>query len=122
MNLGFAFQIADDVLDYVATTDEMGKPTGADLRQGTVTLPLMLALHDGETAAKLRVILDQRSLSEGDYDTVVTLVRDSPAIARAEEHAQQFAERARAELAAFPQSSAGATLERVCDYVVERRI
>ena len=44
-SLGMAFQIADDVLDYVATSAEVGKPVGADLRQGTVTLPLMLALR-----------------------------------------------------------------------------
>ena len=44
--LGMAFQIADDLLDYVATEAELGKPVGADLRQGTVTLPFMLALQD----------------------------------------------------------------------------
>jgi heptaprenyl diphosphate synthase len=121
-NLGMAFQIADDVLDYVATTAEMGKPVGADLRQGTVTLPLMLALHDGDTAAQLRAILDKNRLDDADYDAVVFLVRGSTAIDRAEQHAQQFADRARAELAGFAASPARETLERVCDYVVERRI
>jgi heptaprenyl diphosphate synthase len=121
-NLGMAFQIVDDVLDYVATTAEMGKPVGADLRQGTVTLPLMLALKDREAGSKLRVLLDKRELDDEDYDTVVALVRDSPAIAEVESHAQQFANRARAELATFPQSPARATLERMGDYVVERRI
>jgi heptaprenyl diphosphate synthase len=121
-SLGMAFQIADDVLDYVATSEEVGKPVGADLRQGTVTLPLMLALHDPEVGARLRTILAKNDLNDADYQTVVTLVRNSTAIAEAERSAQEFAREAAAELTAFPASTALATLERVCDYVVERRI
>jgi heptaprenyl diphosphate synthase len=121
-SLGMAFQIADDVLDYVATSAEVGKPVGADLRQGTVTLPLMLALHDPDVAAELRAILDKNDLNEADYDTVVTLVRNSSAIAEAEHAAQEFAGLAAAELGGFPRSTMLETLERVCDYVVERRI
>ena len=121
-NLGMAFQIADDVLDYVATSEEMGKPVGADLRQGTVTLPLMLALHDSQVGARLRAILASNDLNDSDYDTVVTLVRNSTAITQAEEAAQVFAHEAATELIGFPASTAVTTLERVCDYVVERRI
>jgi heptaprenyl diphosphate synthase len=121
-SLGMAFQIADDVLDYVATSEEVGKPVGADLRQGTVTLPLMLALHDREVGARLRTILAKSDLNEADYETVVTLVRNSTAIADAERSAQEFAKEAAKELTGFPPSAALETLERVCDYVVERRI
>ncbi|MBV9099854.1 MAG: polyprenyl synthetase family protein [Candidatus Dormibacteraeota bacterium] len=120
-NLGMAFQIVDDVLDYVATSAEVGKPVGADLRQGTVTLPLMLALRDPESGPALRRILTTMHLSDDDYERVVTLVRESQAIPEAERHAHDFAARARAELAAFPESAARTTLERICDYVVERR-
>ena len=120
-NLGMAFQIVDDVLDYVATSDEMGKPVGADLRQGTVTLPLMLALQDPDAGPALRRILAASELTDGDYDEVVGLVRESPAIDAAERHAADFAARARTELAAFPESVTRVTLERICDYVVDRR-
>ena len=120
-NLGMAFQIVDDVLDYVASSDEMGKPVGADLRQGTVTLPLMLALHDPDAGPALRRILAAGELTDSDYDEVVGLVRESPAIDAAERHAADFAARARAELAVFPDSVTRATLERICDYVVDRR-
>jgi heptaprenyl diphosphate synthase/octaprenyl-diphosphate synthase len=120
-NLGMAFQIADDVLDYVATSAEIGKPVGADLRQGTVTLPLMLALNNGEPGRSLRVILAKNDLNEDDYDAVVDLVRGSPAIEEAETHAHEFAGKARAELTSFPPSETRATLERLCDYVVARR-
>jgi heptaprenyl diphosphate synthase len=120
-NLGMAFQIVDDVLDYVASSDEMGKPVGADLRQGTVTLPLMLALHDADAGPALRRALASTDLSDSGYDEVVRLVRESPAIDAAERHAHDFAARARDELVAFPESEARTTLERICDYVVERR-
>ena len=120
--LGMAFQIADDVLDYIATSAEVGKPVGADLRQGTVTLPLMLALHDDATAPALHAILDQRELSDEDYESVVRIVRDSSAITAAEHHAQDFAARAAAELDHFPDTPARTALTRMCDYVVARRI
>ena len=61
-------------------------------------------------------------LNEEDFDTVVSLVRSSNAIAAAERSAQEFAREAATELKSFPESSARDTLERVCDYVVERRI
>ena len=114
--LGMAFQIADDVLDYVATQDELGKPVGNDLRQGTITLPLMLALENRSLERKLRPLLDAE-----DFDAVVTIVRDSDAVSRAEEVAYDFADRARAKLDLFSDSPSRRTLQRVCDYVVERR-
>ncbi len=69
--IGMAFQIADDVLDYTATADELGKPVGADLRQGTVTLPLMLALREPSVAPQLRAVLAHEELSDADAETVV---------------------------------------------------
>jgi geranylgeranyl pyrophosphate synthase len=119
--VGMAFQIADDVLDYTSTTAELGKPVGADLRQGTVTLPLMLALQQAGTGPPLREVLARKPLTDGDYAEVVRLVRGSGAIELTEAHAHDFALRARAQLTVFEPSMARSTLERVCDYVVERR-
>jgi len=120
--LGMAFQIADDVLDYTATEAQVGKPTGADLKQGTVTLPLMYGLRDPDVEPRLRRILAREPLEDGDYSEVVDLVRDSAAIALAERHAHEFADRAKQELRVFPESETRATLESLCDYVVERRV
>jgi len=121
-HLGMAFQIADDVLDYTASAEQIGKPVGADLRQGTITLPLMYALREPALAPRLRGLLAREPMSERDYDEVVGIVRDSPAIARAETHAHEFADRARSELRVFPPSQPREVLEKVCDYVVERRL
>ncbi len=119
--IGMAFQIADDVLDYTSTAAELGKPVGADLRQGTVTLPLMLALQDPALTGPLREVLARDQLTDADCEAVVHLVRGSGAIGRAELQAHDFAQRARAQLAAFEPSPARTTLEQVCDYVVDRR-
>jgi heptaprenyl diphosphate synthase len=82
----------------------------------------MLALKDPTVGARLRGILAKNDLNEEEFDEVVGLVRGSDAIAEAERSAQEFAQEAAAELKAFPPSTARETLERVCDYVVERRI
>jgi len=120
--LGMAFQIADDLLDYVATEEELGKPVGADLRQGTVTLPFMLALQDPEVGPELNRVLARRPRGDPDYEMVVELVRRSGAVAATERAAQEFARDARAELAGFEPSPSRLTLEAACDYVVGRRI
>jgi heptaprenyl diphosphate synthase len=121
-HLGMAFQIADDVLDYVATEEQIGKPVGADLRQGTITLPLMYALRDEAIGPRIRALLAREPVREEDYDEIVGLVRDSSAVPLAERHAHEFADRAAAELRAFPPSEPRSVLEKVCDYVVERRL
>ncbi|MBJ7609607.1 MAG: polyprenyl synthetase family protein [Candidatus Dormibacteraeota bacterium] len=120
--IGMAFQIADDVLDYTATADQLGKPVGADLRQGTVTLPLMLALQTAGAGSALRQVLARQPLTDADYEQVVQLVRSSGAIEATEAQAHDFATRARAQLGEFEPSDARGTLEMVCDYVVDRTI
>jgi geranylgeranyl pyrophosphate synthase len=119
--LGMAFQIADDVLDYLSTEREMGKPVGNDLRQGTVTLPLMLALQDGPVAAELRTVLERPCLEDADYAEVVALVRRSPAVEASYEQARSFSERAAAELHPFPASPYRTALEELTRYVVRRK-
>jgi heptaprenyl diphosphate synthase len=119
--IGMAFQIADDVLDYTSTAAELGKPVGADLRQGTVTLPLMLALEEPATSRALREILSHEDLTDADCEAVVRVVRESGAIERTEAQAHDFAVRARAQLGVFDPTPARTTLEQVCDYVVDRR-
>ncbi|HEY6783129.1 MAG TPA: hypothetical protein VI296_07830, partial [Candidatus Dormibacteraeota bacterium] len=80
------------------------------------------ALNDDRVSERLRRILAKDDLNEEDFDAVVSLVRGSDAIGEAERSAQEFAREAAVELSAFPESTARDTLERVCDYVVERRI
>jgi len=113
--LGLAFQIADDVLDYTAGEAELGKPVGHDLLEGHATLPLLLAdlsdeLPDGIPLPAARVA------------EVVAAVRASGGPERALAEARKHAESARGHLAGLPAGSARDSLERLTNYVVERRL
>jgi geranylgeranyl pyrophosphate synthase len=119
--LGISFQIADDVLDYLATEEEVGKPVGNDLKQGTVTLPLMLARADPGVNGQLEAILRKSVLSDGDYADVVRIVRGSRGIEESYGYAREFGEKARAELKAFPPSEHREALESLTHYVIRRR-
>src|ERR1700736_4188556 len=119
--LGMSFQIADDVLDYLATEQEVGKPVGNDLKQGTVTLPLMLARHDPAVDGKLDVILEKATLQDADYAEVVRIVRGSRGIEESYGYAKAFGDKARAELQAFPPSAYRDAFESLTHYVVRRR-
>jgi len=119
--LGMSFQIADDVLDYLASEEEVGKPVGNDLKQGTVTLPLMLARHDPSLDGQLDAILAKPVLQDADYAEVVRIVRGSRGIDESYEYARTFGEKARAELQAFPPSPHRDALESLTYYVVGRR-
>jgi heptaprenyl diphosphate synthase len=119
--LGMSFQIADDVLDYLATEEEVGKPVGNDLKQGTVTLPLMLARQDSAVDGRLDAVLAKPVLEDADYAEVVRIVRGSRGIEEAYAYAKTFGDKARAELAAFPPSAYREALESLTYYVVRRR-
>jgi heptaprenyl diphosphate synthase len=119
--LGMSFQIADDVLDYLATEEEVGKPVGNDLKQGTVTLPLMLARHDPDVDGKLDAILEKATLQDADYAEVVRIVRGSRGIEESYGYAKAFGDKARAELQAFPPSPYRDAFESLTYYVVRRR-
>jgi geranylgeranyl pyrophosphate synthase len=119
--IGMSFQIADDVLDYLATEKEVGKPVGNDLKQGTVTLPLMLARSDPTVNGRIEAILNKPVLRDADYAEVVRIVRDSRGIDESYEYARDFSEKARAELEDFPPSPHRDGLESLTYYVVRRR-
>jgi heptaprenyl diphosphate synthase len=121
--LGLAFQIADDVLDYLGSEGEIGKPIGQDIAEGFATLPLMVAKEDPLVADKLvKVLRDGRKLSITDARYVVEVVRASQAPQRALERAQEFAEVASRRLDAIEPGEARVALAALTDYVVSRKL
>jgi heptaprenyl diphosphate synthase len=121
--LGLAFQIADDVLDYTGTVDEVGKPIGHDVAEGFATLPLMLAMEEPSVAGRLSPVLRTgHELSAEEADHVVTLVRSSRGPERAIERARSLAADARRELEDIGSGEALQTLSALTGYVVSRKL
>ncbi|MDR3388716.1 MAG: polyprenyl synthetase family protein [Rudaea sp.] len=120
MNLGFAFQIADDVLDYVSDAGTLGKNIGDDLAEGKATLPLIYAI---ERAAPAQAASLKRAIETGGLDSldnIVAAIRDSGALERARHKAQHYADEAKAALSTLPQSAARDALAALAGYALQR--
>ena len=120
MNLGFAFQIADDVLDYVSDAGTLGKNIGDDLAEGKTTLPLIYAIERAspEQAASLRRAIETGGLDS--LDNIIGAIRDSGSIERARRRAQHYADAAKAALSTLPHSDARDALQVLADYALQR--
>ena len=121
--LGLAFQIADDVLDYEGSEDEIGKPIGHDIADGFVTLPLMLAMDEPQIAGNLKSLLvDRQVLSADQAQQVVDLVRASNGPQRALDRARELALEARHQLGSLGDGEAVEALAALSNYVVSRKL
>jgi octaprenyl-diphosphate synthase len=122
LDIGIAFQISDDSLDFVADQDRFGKAIGADLREGKRTLPLITMLErvpreDGE---RVREILRHKTLDPAEIDEIRRLVLKHDGVDYAQERAHAYALAAKRDLEAFPASEERDVLALVADFVVGR--
>ena len=120
LQLGYAFQIADDLLDYVSDAGTLGKNIGDDLAEGKPTLPLIYAIARGtpEQAASLRRAIETGGLDS--LENIVAAIRDSGALQLTRAKAQAHAAAARAALAPLPASVERYALGLLADYAVDR--
>ncbi|HEX8493279.1 MAG TPA: polyprenyl synthetase family protein [Pyrinomonadaceae bacterium] len=121
LQLGTAFQLADDLLDFTATDEVLGKAAGADLLEGKLTLPLIYLL---EQDSSLRSAV-QTVMREGNYrnvrrEVLLEAVEGSGALERAKERASEFAEAARRSLESLPDSQYTDALLSIPTYIIER--
>ncbi|MEM6294118.1 MAG: polyprenyl synthetase family protein [Myxococcota bacterium] len=120
--VGFAFQIADDIIDYSLDVDGSGKRRGQDLREGKATLPLILACErDPTLASRLqRFVREDRILDDAQVDELVTRVLEAQGLSAARVAACDHVDAALAALTVLPRSPARAALEELARYIVER--
>jgi octaprenyl-diphosphate synthase len=121
-NLGMAFQLVDDVLDFTAREKTLGKPVGGDLREGKVTLPLVYALERATPAERelVATILRDRNYDAVPFERILTLLEKHHGIARVRDRAQTFTEKARGIISEFPDSPYQRALLSVTELITER--
>jgi geranylgeranyl pyrophosphate synthase len=120
-NLGMAFQIVDDILDFTGDEKELGKPIGSDLRQGIATLPLLLFLEAHPEAGEIASIRDGAQVTEEETLTLVDLIRGSEAIDSAWEEAVRFTTKAKRAIHELPANGYRQTMLDLAGFLLERR-
>ncbi|MEQ9399329.1 MAG: polyprenyl synthetase family protein [Longimicrobiales bacterium] len=122
-NLGMAFQIADDLLDYTGSEAVTGKPTGHDLRERKVTLPLVgaLAHANDEEDREIRRFFTRVDPSDDEIQGIIDIVERRGGLAYAQERARHYAEQAEEALAGLPDGPSVDALRDAVSYAVDRR-
>ena len=120
--IGMAFQIIDDILDFTSEQTTMGKPVASDLRQGLITLPALYYLETHPDDAEMKDILESNFCDENCINLLLSSIRKSGAIDQAHEEARQSVRRGLKELTKLPASPERKALEDLAVYIVDREI
>jgi octaprenyl-diphosphate synthase len=121
--LGTCFQLVDDLLDFTAREAEIGKPVLSDLKEGKLTLPLILLLPRVDAARRrlVETVLEDRGFGRVTAEEILELVRAEGTIEEVRALAETYALKAKQELEVFPPSDAREALEFAPDFVLHRR-
>lgn len=121
--LGMCFQLVDDLLDFTASEDDLGKPVLSDLKEGKMTLPILLALPrlDGSQRQAVATVLRSGNFDEVSPQEILQIVTSEGTLEETREIAEDYADKARAALDGFPSSAARDALEFAPDFVLSRR-
>jgi len=120
-NLGMAFQIVDDILDFTGKEEELGKPVGSDLRQGVITLPVLYFLEENPDWGSVERVLGGGKEREEHIRSLVTRIKGSGAIRSSQAEAQGFTEEAKKALSALPANEYRQVMLELADYLMVRR-
>ncbi len=117
--VGMAFQITDDILDYVSSEKELGKPAGSDIKQGNITLPAIYALQHDEKKDQLQKWITERQV-ESNIDEIISVVKRCGAIEFSKEVAQKYIQKAKKALELLPDIPARESLYDVATFIEKR--
>jgi octaprenyl-diphosphate synthase len=121
-HVGIAFQIRDDLLDYVARRSVIGKPTGIDLKEKKLTLPLIHALNKGARSdAKQAIRIIKNGAKRKDVQWIIDFVKNTGGIEYAIDRAEHFSQLAREDLATLPDSESKEALLEFVAFVMKRK-
>ncbi len=116
-NLGLAFQVVDDILDFTGSDKQLGKPASTDLASGYLTAPTLYALEENPNLAEL---INRQFKSKGDLEEALDLVRTSRAMNRARDLAEKFAKESREAIKWLPESPSSRALLELPEFVLSR--
>lgn len=121
-NIGMAFQIKDDIFDFEKST-AIGKPTGIDIKEQKMTLPLIYLLNNSKNSVKKKIIrtIKRHSTDKVAVDKIVEQVKESGGLAYASEKMMEFKNKALEMLREYPENEARLALEKVIEYTIDRK-
>jgi geranylgeranyl pyrophosphate synthase len=119
--IGMAFQIMDDVLDFTGDSVVLGKPVGNDLRQGIITLPAIYYFESHDQDPDVRSIIQNNGHSQAALEGIITAIRQDTAVDLARAEAQSFLQRGLEALASLPNTPECLELERLAVQVIDRK-
>lgn len=122
-NLGLAFQMADDLLDYTSDTKVLGKEVGADLKEGKLTLPVIYSLKAAamKDRSRMEQIIKNEDFSVNDFETLVELLKKYKGISYTQKTATEHIVKAKKALSIFEPSETKEILIKVADYAINRK-
>jgi geranylgeranyl pyrophosphate synthase len=120
-NLGIAFQIVDDILDFTSTKEELGKPVGSDLAQGTLTLPAMLLLEHHPDDNPVKRLFENQDNKQKNIERAIELIRNSSIAQECYQVASEYCAKARHNLELLPENTSRQALTLLAEYIIRRK-
>jgi heptaprenyl diphosphate synthase len=117
--VGMSFQITDDILDFIGTEKQLGKPAGSDLLQGNITLPVLFAMEDEKVKEKILQVDPNTSASE--MKEIISLIKQTGAIEKSYAFSDRYLEKAFLVLETLPKNKARSTLYDLAKYIGKRK-
>ncbi len=121
LNLGMAFQITDDLLDWIGETEKTGKGLGNDLKEGKITLPLIHTLREAEESSRKKIFgLLENDFNQKDFEQILSLIKGNGGVDYSREKAKTFGEKALNQLSDLRDSEYKQALQNLVDFVLRR--